>query len=69
MNDIRSPYALKYNDALRQRVAEDMARLKAVVDDSIEDLPRRRIRMEDHHIPLPESFSPNNIRGEVQIAA
>ncbi len=69
VNDIRSPYALKYNDALRQRVAEDMARLKAVVDDSIEELPRRRIRMEEHNIPLSDNFSPRNIRGEVQAAA
>lgn len=51
IKEIQSPYALKYNELLRKRVAEEMTRLKVAVDQSIEDLPRRRIRMPE---PQPE---------------
>lgn len=57
INDVHSPYALKYNEALRQKVADDMARLKVAVEDSIEDLPRRRIRLtEPQAVFMPDSF-------------
>jgi len=40
-----SPYALRYNEDLRNGIAKDMTRLKKEVDKAIEELPRRRIRM------------------------
>jgi len=45
VNEVQSPYALKYNELLRKRVAEEMTRLKQQVDKAIEDLPRRKIRL------------------------
>lgn len=53
LKDIQSPYALKYNDLLRKRIVQDMSRLKVAVDKSIEDLPRRRIRMQEAYLPVP----------------
>lgn len=47
INEVQSPYALKYNDLLRRRVQDDMTKLKAQVDQAIEDLPRRKIRLSE----------------------
>lgn len=44
MNQV-SPYALKYNEVLRQKVSAEMQRLSNEVEKAIEELPRRRIRM------------------------
>jgi hypothetical protein len=38
-------YGLRYNDALRENIARDMANLKAVLDGAIEDIPRRKLRL------------------------
>ncbi|EMG37146.1 Protein of unknown function (DUF3150) [Desulfocurvibacter africanus PCS] len=45
VNEVQSPYALKYNELLRKRVSDEMTRLKLQVDKAIEDLPRRKIRL------------------------
>ncbi|MFW5734517.1 MAG: DUF3150 domain-containing protein [Oceanidesulfovibrio sp.] len=37
--------SLRHNETVKQRVQEDMTRLREAVDESIEDLPRRRILM------------------------
>jgi hypothetical protein len=40
-----SPYVLKYNDSLREQLSASMHRIKEAVDASIEELPRRKIRL------------------------
>jgi hypothetical protein len=40
-----SPYGLKYNDGLRQQIASEMSNLKTAINEAIEDLPRRKIRL------------------------
>lgn len=45
VNEIQSPYVLKYNELLRKRVTDAMTDLKNQVDLAIEDLPRRKIRL------------------------
>ena len=39
-------YAISYNDVLRQQVTGEMGRLKSSIDAAIEELPRRRIRLD-----------------------
>jgi hypothetical protein len=40
-----SPYGLKYNDGLREKITEDMQHLEKAVYDAITDMPRRQIRV------------------------
>ena len=40
-----SPYGLKYNDGLREKITEDMRHLEEAVYDAITDMPRRQIRV------------------------
>jgi len=40
-----SPYGLKYNETMRNRISDDMSSLKQTIDDAIQDLPRRKLRM------------------------
>ncbi len=40
-----SPYGLQYNEGMRNRIVEDMNRLRQAVDEAIEDIPRRKLRM------------------------
>lgn len=40
-----SPYGLKYNEVMRERIGDSMGNLKKTVDNIIEDLPRRKIRL------------------------
>lgn len=40
-----SPYGLQYNESMRSRVASEMNCLKEAIDEAMEDIPRRKIRM------------------------
>lgn len=46
LNGMDTPYALSYNEVLRQRVAQDMGRLKQEIDVAIQDLPKRKIQVD-----------------------
>ena len=41
-------YSLNYNEVLKQKVSTEMATLKDAIDAAIEEMPRRRIRMNDN---------------------
>ena len=41
-----SPYSLKYSKDLREKVREDMESVKSAIDAAIEDMPRRKIRLD-----------------------
>ena len=47
VNGVDTPYALTYNEPLRQRFTTEMTHLKDSIDAAIEELPRRRIRFAD----------------------
>ena len=40
-----SPGGVKPNDIMRQRIKNEMNQLRSAIDDAIEDMPRRKIRM------------------------
>ena len=40
-----SPYGIKYNEVMRKRITDSMGDLKETVNDIIQDLPRRKIRL------------------------
>ena len=40
-----SSYGIKYNDVMRKRITDSMSDLKETVNDIIQDLPRRKIRL------------------------
>ena len=40
-----SPYGLKYNERMQAQIRDEMSNLKTAIDEAIEDLPRRKIRM------------------------
>ena len=40
-----TPYGLRYNEAMREKISQDMSGLKTAIDAAIEDLPRRKIRL------------------------
>ena len=40
-------FSLNYNDILRQRVQSDMQQLKQAVDAAVEEIPRRKIRLNE----------------------
>jgi hypothetical protein len=40
-----SPYGLRYSENLRQHITQEMHRLQEAIDESLEDLPRRKIRL------------------------
>ena len=40
-----SPYGLKYNEVMRKRISDSMGDLKETVNNIIQDLPRRKIRL------------------------
>ena len=40
-----TPYGLRYNESIRERIASDMAGLKTAIDAAIEELPRRKLRL------------------------
>ncbi|WP_243361615.1 DUF3150 domain-containing protein [Fundidesulfovibrio terrae] len=41
-----NPYAVQYNDVLRQKVTQDFSNLKTAIDAAIEEMPRRRIHLD-----------------------
>lgn len=41
-----NPYAVQYNDVLRQKVTQDFTNLKTAIDAAIEEMPRRRIHLD-----------------------
>lgn len=41
-----NPYAVQYNDILRQKVTQDFTNLKTAIDAAIEEMPRRRIHLD-----------------------
>lgn len=41
-----NPYAVTYQDLLRQKVTTDFANLKTAIDAAIEEMPRRRIHLD-----------------------
>ena len=40
-----SPYGIKYNEVMRKRITASMSDIKETVDNVIQDLPRRKIRL------------------------
>ena len=40
-----SSYGLQYNDVMRKKIQKDMNSLKEAVDEAIEEIPRRKIRL------------------------
>lgn len=40
-----SPFGMRYNDVLRKKIHNDMNRLKNDIDEAIEEIPRRKIRL------------------------
>jgi hypothetical protein len=40
-----SPYGIKYNEVMRKRITDAMGGIKETVDNVIQDLPRRKIRL------------------------
>jgi len=40
-----SPYGLNYNESMRNKIKASMDALKVSIDEAIEDLPRRKIRL------------------------
>ena len=40
-----SAYGLRYNSAMQQQISHEMQNLKTAIDEAIEELPRRKIRM------------------------
>jgi len=50
LNTMQNPYALNYNHVARKRFSSEMNTLKTAIDQSIEDMPRRRIRMNDPEV-------------------
>jgi len=44
---VQNTYALNYNEVLRKRFSSEMSNLKTSIDLAIEDMPRRRIRMNE----------------------
>jgi hypothetical protein len=40
-----SAYGLRYNSAMQKQIKNEMQNLKTAIDDAIEELPRRKIRM------------------------
>ena len=41
-----NPYAVQYNEVLRQKVTTDFTNLKTAIDAAIEEMPRRRIQLD-----------------------
>lgn len=50
INGMQNPYALNYNHVTRQRFSSEMKTLKTAIDQAIEDMPRRRIRLTDPEV-------------------
>jgi len=40
-----SPYGLKYNDVMRKKITKGMSELDEAISSSIEDMPRRKLRL------------------------
>jgi hypothetical protein len=40
-----SAYGLRYNSAMQQQISHEMQNLKTAIDEAIEELPRRKLRM------------------------
>jgi hypothetical protein len=40
-----SSYGLQYNDVMRKKIQKDMNTLKDAIDEAIEEIPRRKIRL------------------------
>jgi hypothetical protein len=40
-----TPYNLRYNEEMKKKITADMGKLKTRIDEAIEDLPKRKIRM------------------------
>ena len=52
LQGVANPYALTFNEVMRQRFSQDMTALQSAIDESIEELPRRRIRIAPEPQPL-----------------
>lgn len=51
-----NPSGIKYSESIRERVHNDMINIKTIIDASIEDMPRRKLRLEPpppFEMPLP----------------
>lgn len=51
-----NPSGIKYSESIRERVHNDMINIKTIIDASIEDMPRRKLRLEPPppvEMPLP----------------
>ncbi len=40
-----TPYGLRYNEAMRETISSEMTNLKNSIDEAIQDLPRRKLRL------------------------
>ena len=60
-----SPYGLNYNDQMKNRIKVSMKTLNDAINDSIEELPKRKIRLATKRVQkifLTCSFFPNASR-------
>ena len=39
-------FTFSFSETIRERVHNDMINIKTIIDDSIEDMPRRKLRLE-----------------------
>ena len=55
-----SAYGLRYNNRMQEQISAEMQNLKTAIDEAIEDLPRRKIRMAVYVSPdlIPPSNPP-----------
>jgi hypothetical protein len=55
-----NPSGVKYSDTIRERVSNQMENIKTIIDASIEDMPRRKLRLEPpppFEMPLPMAMA------------
>jgi len=55
-----NPSGVKYSDTIRERVSNQMGNIKTIIDASIEDMPRRKLRLETpppFEMPLPMAIA------------
>ena len=55
-----NPSGVKYSDTIRERVSNQMGNIKTIIDASIEDMPRRKLRLETpppFEMPLPMAMA------------
>jgi N-methylhydantoinase A/oxoprolinase/acetone carboxylase beta subunit len=55
-----NPSGVKYSDTIRERLNNQMSNIKTIIDSSIEDMPRRKLRLETpppFEMPLPMAMA------------